>query len=471
MRAKTVAFQSLSMSRMLFNAHTWTGVSDGTLAHWQQKLRKPLGLMTKSLLRGVEPTKIDTMDLFALAQILPPVDQLHVARLRYLHRLLQFCPQGLWNLLHQMKDQQDSWLHSCRSSFDWFLKFYQTPGAPTSSSDLDAWMTYIALDGSWKGQVKKAARGCLCFRQAVAEQNVWMKAFQLTFVAAGGVLPVSQTSSPETWVCDQCQKRFASKKALATHSGRVHGYRRLMKYYAVDNVCNVCVMMYNTRKRLIEHLRDSHVCLQMLQACFPPLSHEMVIALDAADHAVTLDLRAQGWGASKALAPMRKLSGPCLPPPGTCDAVQFYAKWSARCPNSGTAFGHLQGHAVAQADAAAPQVFLFREDLPAFVMQSASGFNSGDGRFSLYGLARETAILHIRTQVFLHFFSGFRRRGDLHDILEHHIFPHGQQLFLISVDMCLQRERGDLASSSSLSWWLKRIRSGQICGAGGGSSL
>ena len=56
----------------------------------------------------------------------------------------------------------------------------------------------------------------------------------------------------------------------------------------------------------------------------------------------------------------------------------------------------------------------------------------------------------------------------MHELLEQHVFPDGQQLFVLSVDMCLQRERGDLASSSSLVWWMERIKSGQICGAGGG---
>ena len=468
MKAKSIAFQSLSMSRMLYNAHTWTGVHDKTLAHWQQKLRKPIGLMTKALLHGIEPTHVDTNDLFALAYVLPPLDQLHVARLRYLKRLLNYCPQGLWDLLHQMRDQPHSWLHACQGSFAWFLQFYQVSGAPSDVQDLSAWLSYIALDSCWKGRLKKAAKGCLCFRQASAEQNIWLKAFQRRFVSAGGVLPVSQTCPAELWVCDQCQKSFASKKALATHSGRVHGYRRLMKYFAVDNVCNACVKMYNTRKRLIEHLRDATACLQTLQACFPPLPDEDVLAMDAADHETTLALRTQGWGPSKALAPTRKLSGPCLPPAGTVGAFDMLAKWVVRRPTSGSAFHQLQGHTMTPAEAASPQVLLFQEDLPSFVMQSHEGCNVGDGRFALTGLAKETALLHIRTQVFVHFFSGFRRKGDLHDILEHHIFPEGQQLFIISVDMCLQRERGDLASSSSLMWWLNRIRSGQICGAGGG---
>ena len=117
LKAKTTAFQSLSMSRMMYNAHTWIGVTEDLLATWQQKLRKPLGLMTKPLLKGIAPVKVDTIDLFALAQILPPTDQLHVARLRYLKRLLKYCPQTLWNLLYQTGAWPNSWLDLCKSSF------------------------------------------------------------------------------------------------------------------------------------------------------------------------------------------------------------------------------------------------------------------------------------------------------------------------------------------------------------------
>jgi hypothetical protein len=36
-----------------------------------------------------------------------------LARLRYLKRLLQFCPEGLWNMMHQAQSQPTSWLSLC----------------------------------------------------------------------------------------------------------------------------------------------------------------------------------------------------------------------------------------------------------------------------------------------------------------------------------------------------------------------
>ena len=41
------------------------------------------------------------------------------------------------------------------------------------------------------------------------------------------------------------------------------------------------------------------------------------------------------------------------------------------------------------------------------------------GAFAMHGLARETAILHVRALVIVHFFSGYRRMGDIHHVVEH----------------------------------------------------
>ena len=457
------------MSRMMYNAHTWVGVTDDHLATWQQKLRKPLGLLTKPMLRGIAPVKVDTVDLFALAQILPPTDQLHVARLRYLKRLLMYCPQILWNLLFQACDWPHSWLAHCRTSFAWYLQFYQVPGAPTDTTDLTAWITHVALDTNWNGRLKKAAKGCLCFRQATAEEHVWLKAFQARFVDAGGVLPCAQVTQSETWVCDQCQKALPVQAspcdplrpgAWVPSPGQVLCHR--------PNVQRVCKDICHTETA---H-RASPRCHGVPANLAGPVSHRcrtskwwlmILLTMKPPSH-----YGRRAGGAAKALAPARKIFGPCLPPAGSQDAAHMHRKWSQRNPAAGSGFEQLQGHALARDEAPEPRVVLFSDDLPAFVYQSAAGMNQGDGRFSLHGLAKETARLHIRTQVFVHFFSGYRRRGDLHDLLEHHIFPNGHQLFVLSVDMCLQRERGDLASSSSLTWWMDRIKTGQVCGSRGG---
>ena len=86
----------------------------------------------------------------------------------------------------------------------------------------------------------------------------------------------------------------------------------------------------------------------------------------------------------------------------------------------------------------------------------------------MQGLARETALLHVRALVVVHFFSGFRRMGDIHHILDHRTMETGAQVFTISVELCMQRVNGDLATPQASRWWRERVLAGQVVAAGGG---
>ena len=86
----------------------------------------------------------------------------------------------------------------------------------------------------------------------------------------------------------------------------------------------------------------------------------------------------------------------------------------------------------------------------------------------MFDLAREAARLHVRALIIVHFFSGYRRSGDLHSIIEHHIQTDGTQIFAISIDLCMQRRSGDLARPEATHWWKQKIKDGQIVAAGGG---
>ena len=79
----------------------------------------------------------------------------------------------------------------------------------------------------------------------------------------------------------------------------------------------------------------------------------------------------------------------------------------------------------------------------------------------MFGLAREAARLHIRSLVVVHFFSGFRRPGDIHEIVDQHVLRTGTHIFTISVDLCMQRQNADLATPAAARWWVARIQSGQ----------
>ena len=63
----------------------------------------------------------------------------------------------------------------------------------------------------------------------------------------------------------------------------------------------------------------------------------------------------------------------------------------------------LQGHAVTTAPAPHHDIWLFEEDLPDHIEQSAHGPDPGHGAFAASGLAADAAKLHIKAVVVAHF--------------------------------------------------------------------
>lgn len=215
------------------------------------------------------------------------------------------------------------------------------------------------------------------------------------------------------------------------------------------------------------HLRDAERCLRVLQHCYPPVTDEMLAVLDAEEKEATLILRGDGWGATKALLPMRRIQGPLLPPFGSPEAKLMLDKAINRQGSGCVAAFQLQGRQEGPVEEP-KDVHVYAADFPAFVMSSEAGFQKGDGAYDLMGLAKEYALLNLKSLVFVHFFSGYRRRGDLHQHLEHRVVAPGLELHVISVDLCLQREQGNLLTPHAHDFWQCCIANGQVIGAGGG---
>ena len=465
---KTKVFRALALSRHMFNVHTWCAIKPADLEKWANSIRQPLCSMTKTHTKGFPPRLFDVATLGGLIGLETPQDRLHAARLRYFARLLKQCPGTLWSFVLHTSHLHGTWGSLLLDSFAWFCRFYGPSWTLVADSPLEQWILAVQADPCWKGRVKAALKRSCRYRQAQAEHAVWQKAFDRTFQADTGFVECQQDVDITKWQCDQCDKWFASRKALATHSQRVHGYRRLVRFFASGDTCPACCKLHHCRMRLCQHLTHSTACMEILQACFPPMSDDQVEALDRLDDQVTADLKKQGWWRTKALLPACQAFGPLLPPASSADARMLFSKCSASAQPVGTAFTQLQGRLV--------DVDLAMDAPPApaehpaqgYIFQSNGGSLEGSGLFLREGLPTLDIRMNIRTLVFVHFFSGFRRRNDLHDIISHQVFPDGLHVFALSVDMCLQKAAGDLASDASVAFWKGQILSGRIFGAGGG---
>ena len=466
---KVRVFEALTYSRLLFGAHVWTGICEKDLDKWQNSIRIPLYSLVKGATFGFPPFQLSVEHLAGLAGLATPCDALHAARLRYIKRFLRQGHQILWAMMWDSRSAPGNWIDLCLQSFHWLLKFCPKKLPLMPDDGIVEWFSFVALDTSWKGKVNAAIRSCKQFRRQYARQHVWEKAYEMT-LASVGVPPASHETPVDQghWECDLCNECFKSKCALAMHAVHKHGYRTMVKYFAIGDTCPSCLKWYHCRARFKTHLVTSEACLARIACCFPPLPNAAVEELDIEDKQRNRDLKKEGWWATKALFPVMRIQGPALPPAGSPEASLMFQKALLRQDAPGDAFQMMQGRWIASEASSVETDESSRIDIPAVVMHSQGGKEVGNGQLDEGGLARVYAKLHLRCMVFVHFFSGYRRLNDLHTVLQEFSDGHGGMLYVISVDLCLQKADADLCSDASVKFWIDRIKAGQIVGAGGG---
>eukprot|EP00435_Cladocopium_sp_Y103_P043513 s216_g12.t1 len=467
-QVKAKVFQSLVVSKALYNAHTWTGVTEKDMEGWANQLRAPIATMLKGKLVHSAKFMHTTDELFAYCGILPLHEQVFANRLRFLSRLLKVCPPLTWALMSNT-DGPGNWKELCLEACEWMRKHCAGRLPKPEATFLD-WIQFIRLDNKWKGRIRKTMKSALSYHQAKATHAIWQRHFEARLQKHGATMPADPTTKrrSQLWQCDLCSKVFGSTQALAMHAHRDHGYKKKVRYFTAGDTCPVCLQIFHTRKRLSIHLEKTDRCYSVVQACWPAMPSAEVQLLDDADKIVESKLRKDGWWAAKAFQPAMQTLGASLPPADHPGSKIMFDKVAARRPPDTEAYSQLQGRQIQTMPDQEPELWWTTSDLPAFVMQSMQGPDKGGGAYSMGGLARQTALLHVRALVIVHFFSGYRRSGDIHDVIDQFVTPSGAHIFTISVDLCMQRQHADLATDASLKWWKERVAGGQIVSAGGG---
>eukprot|EP00438_Fugacium_kawagutii_P016420 Skav206440 [mRNA] locus=scaffold295:130038:133282:- [translate_table: standard] len=435
LKHKLHLFRSLSVSRFLFNVHVWVGVTDREWKRWATALRAPLLSILRHKLRPLARHDFSLEALVGLAGFPLPVDLVHVARLRYLARLIRVWPPVLWAWTCQMQDSPRSWLAMLRDSFRWLLRFYPHPLPLAQDAPFAEWFAFVSMDSSWKGRLRTALHSCEQFRRAQAEDHVWNLQFDATVQQCGGVLP-PELKPPLSPLGSAIfvKPRFPPKLALRCMPPR-------------------------------------HMDIELPRISMRQMDGDQVVELDAADLEEAHQLRQEGWHATKALQPRRRMMGPTLPPPGSPEAAYMLTCSLARAPPGTPAFQFLAGRRSLQDPVPEHvQPVSVVDSLPPFLMQSAGGPILSGGRMAHQNLAAEYARCHFKHIVIVHFFSGFRRDHDIHAIVDQAAVDTGLCVMVLSVDLCMQRDavHADLSTLASAQWWLDRVKSGQVIAAGGG---
>ena len=461
---KSAVFEALVMSRHLYNAHTWAWVTEKDIAQWENGIRTQVATLARNTIRPVPPFHFSTAELCALMGLNGPSDVLHANRLRYVKRAISTAPVALWSLLYA-NESEHSWMPLLMLSYKWLRTHLPRVVLPEFQDVADL-IAFIAIDEKWKGRVRAALKSCQKFTVTHAKGKLWTCRVQIQISKFGSLPELLQSANGRKWRCNLCDAGFDSKKPLAVHARHKHQYRTMLKYFVLGDECLACGKKFFNRPRALAHVGASITCKETYFACFVPATEAQVERLEEDERDCARALRAQGWSPFKAFLPAVRSYGPLLPGSGSEDAAIMKEKWNARTPDAGRAYEGLDGFCEHQNENNEPKA----EILP-FLMQTNGGNVQGEaGMYKQFGLAAEAARLHITCFVFVHFFSGFRRRGDLQHCIESHEIVGEQQIFCISVDLCLAKKFSDLTDADTKEFWIKKMRQGQVLGIGGGPS-
>ena len=464
LRTKTAVFSALVVARHAYNVHTWAWFTPDDVGKWANGLQEAASKLARPLVRPVPIFHFSVEDLFGLLQLPSPLDLLHANRLRYAKRAVTHAPPLLWQLVCSTQ-HGNTWGPAFLESCKWFcLHFPGTFELPCD--DFQACMHIVALDDRWFGKVKRALQSATRHRSAAAQGKLWTLRIEHQLQRFSDEEFFPKVPSPSKWTCTLCEESFDSKRGLAIHARHRHGYTKHLKYFVLSDECLACGKKFFQRSRALAHVTAATTCKATYLQCFVPAPEALVVELAQADLAYARAQKAQGWRPTKAFVPALRIPMPCLPAPGTADAADMQHKWTCRTASPGDAFQMLDGFCTSQDEPAAADDLI----IP-FLAQSTEGRVQGAaGAYQTFGLAAETARLHIKSYLFIHFYSGYRREGDLQSCIEAQYTLDGAVLYCLSIDLCLAKENSDLTDPVTCQFWKDQIASGQILGCGGGPS-
>ena len=472
--SRAQVFASLVVSRHVYNVHTWSWLTPNEIQLWSTGLRSQVAVLAKSQLKGLPLHMFTTDELYSLVGLATPADMLHAHRLRFFARSVAHAPLLVWQLLVACHSPH-SWLTALQSSFHWLQEFspkYRWP----DPYDLPAWILTVQVAKRWKGSVKTAAFSALQYKMQRVKAKVWEKDVERTLQRNGGLAPELCVPLVDpvmrTWQCGFCDQAFATRRGLAMHCSKLHGYRPWAKYYMQDSVCLACGVDFVTRPRALLHLSAQFACAATYKACFPPIADEEVLRLDEEDRQLALLMAGQGWGRTKALQPAMRIPLPLLPCQHDVEAQIMRRYWAQRLPSEGQGFHNFFGWCTQPDDADNERNEHVAGDLIIpYVGNSLHG--SQEGHLHVYhaaGLSLSTVRVFLTARVFVHFYSGHRRHGDLQWMIENQWWCEDVVCFCLSIDLCLEKQCSDMARQENVKFWQERMLAGQILGIGGGPS-
>ena len=467
-------FKSLVLSVLYWGAGAWPRLSQKeyvflATATWE--------LYRRLLPRGRTEKKISCDKLLCELHLPHPQDFLHEVRCRHLASLVRSAPGALWSLL----PRDDAAISAYQSAIQWMWSAIERDGTLPPPNDWTSWSTIMQSTPSvWKRLVRTAAARHLAFRCRVAYMQQWQRQLLGELQAFTPFSPVCLDET-DRHVCLLCDKGFDQKRGWFLHAFVRHGYKTV-EGRAVQGIhCPCCAKNYRSTDSLRNHLRYSAHCRAFFwqkreevipvsqdaapvhPQCpwLPATSSMMVVAseevdVDFQEVVSRLELAFTQLGLREdvtAVQVCHSLKEACtvaLPFETICAGLMHWVE---------THFDdflpvHLEGISSVHTWMVHPR--RARSD--------GTEVAQVDVSIPLIPKQQITRSWRSRELLVFHFYSGRRRPGDLQCCLEKLDIPSGHVLTVLSIDVMVCPQKGDLAKPEQQQRWLSVIRAGEVAG-------
>lgn len=255
-------FDMLVMSKLLYGADSWVAQDQRTMKRFHSKVMQ----LYRSLLRLKPDEHISDEEVLVKAGALSPTELLSRARLRYIVTLSNINMPEIWGLF--ALDVQ--WRELLELDMIWMWEqVASTCKLPDPRQNYASWLYVIQQNPRfWKRLVRRACEHCILQRA----KNVHVRQIHQQILERLWDLLPPQVPRPEIKIdmgkqyygCMGCKLRCKSRAGEAAHMCKKHGVVSRLRQLADQPTCPACLRFFHTMQKLKAHLHYSRQCYQRL---------------------------------------------------------------------------------------------------------------------------------------------------------------------------------------------------------------
>ena len=513
-RRRRELFVSLIESKLTYGTESWYSPDLQTVSRGEASLCR----LYRRLCRIAHDEHLTQQEIYALAELPSFEVILRRARLRYLATLYKADIEYAWRLLpHDFE-----WMFQIKEDLRWMWALVQRTSSLGDPDLHPRQWEYIIKNhpGYWRTLVRRAVTlaGLHTKDQAAILQSHrlvwdqlrscgWIDDAWLSHTAA----PCAQTATPAFYGCLTCKQQFKSKGGEGAHLFKHHGVVNGLRYLFDGTSCPHCLKEFHTHGKVFNHLTNVVKCQAALLArglCLSPapgrgskvvqeqceLHNGLLPVLHAAGPLGQPDRPVQVASFHPdLLADLTHLLLDFVDPSirefvkKTQEIVDKYIlSWTTFCATvrqldqdlvaEDAEMLHLPLHFLRHAlqHICDPSTWDFDMQDPVAcsrpdTLQSIETKLNDLANYDLQSLHVQVPRVHYRERVILHAFSGRRRPGDVQWFIEHMEQTNPEVIFtVISVDIVIDSQLGDVTKQSTKSFWIRATADGLVRGFLGG---